>query len=164
MNRTGAIVVLVLSVILLTVGLLFLCAATRDSARFPLALVLLAAGGAGVVWSALSLRRLRDLSPENLSDRITELAKAGGNGEVTLSEVVAQLGVPDDAAVAALNLLERQGQAHRDRVGERDVYVFPGLKPVLVRRRCPYCGSEFSVKTAVYKCPHCGGDLTLKRE
>jgi hypothetical protein len=75
------------------------------------------------------------------------------------------LGVPDEAAVAALNLLERRGQAHRERVGDdaREVYVFPGLKPSLVERRCPYCGAEFSVKKAVYKCPNCGGDLRLEK-
>ena len=28
---------------------------------------------------------------------------------------------------------------------------------------CPYCGTEFSVKTPVHRCPHCGGDLRLER-
>ena len=38
------------------------------------------------------------------------------------------------------------------------------LKPTLVKRRCPYCGTEFSVKQALNKCPHCGGDLKLERD
>ena len=116
-------------------------------------------------WGGLSLRRLRDLAPENLGDRITQLARKG-NGEVTLSQIVAELLVPGEAAIAALNLLERRGQAHREHAGEdaREVYVFPGLKPHLVQRKCPYCGTEFSVKKALSKCPHCGGDLTLKLE
>jgi len=164
MKRTAAIIVLLAAVLFLTVGLVFLCAAVRDTGRLPLALILLAIGGAGTIWSGVTLRRLRDLAPENLSDRITELARAGGEGEVAIVEIVADLGVPDEAAVAALNLLERRGEAHRDRVGEKDVYVFPGLQPSLVKRRCPYCGSEFSVKHAVYKCPHCGGDLRLQKE
>ena len=122
--------------------------------------------GAGLaVWGGLALRRQSDLDPDNLSDRITRLAQRG-DGEVTLSRVVAELRVPDEAAIAALNLLERRGQAHREHAGEdaREVYVFPGLKPHLVQRKCPYCGTEFSVKKALNKCPHCGGDLTLKRE
>ena len=43
-------------------------------------------------------------------------------------------------------------------------YVFRGLKPSLVERRCPCCGAESSVKKAVYRCPNCGGDLRLERE
>ena len=164
MKRTAAIVVLLISVLFLAAGLVFLCAVISEPSRLLLAALLLVIGGGGAAWSAVTLRRLRELDPENLSDRITGLAKASGNGEVTLAEVVADLGVPDEVAVAAFNLLERRGEAHRDRVGERDIYVFPGLKPTKVMRRCPYCGGEFSVKTPVYKCPHCGGDLRLVRE
>ena len=91
------------------------------------------------------------------------MARAG-DAEVTLSQAVSELSVPDEAAVAAQNLLERRGQAYRERRGEREFYVFPGLKPSKVARKCPYCGGEFSVKTPVYKCPHCGGDLKLERE
>jgi len=163
MNRTVGIVVLLISATLLALGLLFLCAATREPSRLLLAGALLVAGGGLAAWSGVTLRRLRELNPENLSDRITELARAS-DAEVTLSRVVAELSVPDEAAVAALNLLERRGQCHRERRGEREFYVFPGLKPSKVTRRCPYCGGEFSVKTPVYKCPHCGGDLRLERE
>ena len=163
MNRTVAIVALAVSAVLLALGLLFLCAATREPSRFLLAGALLVCGGGLAAWSGLALRRLRDLDPENLSDRVTELARAS-DAEVTLSQVVAELGVPDEAAVAALNLLERRGQCYRERRGEREFYVFAGLKPSKVSRRCPYCGGEFSVKTPVYRCPHCGGDLRLERE
>jgi len=72
--------------------------------------------------------------------------------------------VPDEAAIAALNLLENRGQCTRERREEREFYVFPGLKSSKVSRRCPYCGGEFSVKTPVYQCPHCGGNLKLERE
>ena len=164
MKRTLALVALLISVVLLCVGLLFLCAATRQPSRLFLAAALLIVGGGLAVWSGLTLRRLRELDPENLSDRITQLARAGGNPEVTLSQVVAELEVPDEAALVALSLLERRGQCHREFRRERQFYVFPGLKPSMVKRRCPYCGSEFSVKMPVYKCPHCGGDLRLERQ
>ena len=164
MNRSAAIAVIVIAAVLLTVGLLFLCAATRQPSRLLLAGALLVVGGGMAAWGGLTLRRLRDLDPENLSDRITGLARAGGNAEVTLSEAVAELGVPDEAAVAAFNLLENRGQCYREQREEREFYVFPGLMPSKVTRRCPYCGGEFSVKTPVYKCPHCGGDLRLERE
>ena len=163
MNRTMATIVITVAGLLLIAGLIFLCAATSQPSRLLVAVALLLVGGGLAAWGGVTLRRRRDLDPENLSDRITQLARAG-NGEVTLSQTVAELGVPDEAAVAALNLLERRGQCHREYRGEREVYFFPGLKLTLVKRRCPYCGTEFSVKQALNKCPHCGGDLRLERD
>jgi hypothetical protein len=165
MNKTLAIIAIVVAAGLLALGMIFLCAATRELGRLLIATPLLFAGAGSAVWGGLTLRRVRDLDPENLSDRITQLVRTG-EAEVTLAQVVAELGVPDEKAIVALNLLERRGQCHREHVGDdaREVYVFPGLKPSLVERRCPYCGAEFSVKKAVYKCPNCGGDLRLERE
>jgi hypothetical protein len=173
MKKTLAIIAIVVSTLFLMGGLVSLCSAISFVGLEPVGLLLrVAVGGIALVvgtglavWGGLTLRRLRDLDPENLSDRITQLARKG-NAEVTLAQVVAELGVPDEKAIAALNLLERRGQCHREHVGDgaREVYVFPGLKPSLVERRCPYCGAEFSVKKAVYKCPNCGGDLRLERE
>jgi hypothetical protein len=164
MNRTAAIGVLAISVVLLAVGLLFLCAASRQPTRLFLAIALLVIGGGLAAWSGLALRRLRELDPEHLSDRITALAGAGGQAEVTLSQAVADLNVPDEALLEALALLESQGQCYRDNREGREVYVFPGLKETKMVRRCAYCGNEFSVKTPLHKCPNCGGDLELVRD
>jgi len=164
MKRNAAVVVLVISIVLLTGGLLFLCAASRQPTRLLLAIALLVIGGGLAAWSGLTLRRLRALDPEHLSDRITALARAGGQAEVTLSQVVAELGAPNEAALAALGLLESRGQCHHEHREGRDFYVFPGLKETKVVRRCAYCGSEFSVKTALHKCPNCSGELELVRE
>jgi hypothetical protein len=165
MKKTLAIIAMAGAAGLMALGLLFLCAATQEPARIPIATLLLLAGSGLAIWGERTLRRLRDIEPESLDDRITRLA-GKGNGEVTLSQVVAELNASDEAAIAALNTLERRGQCRREHVGDdaREVYVFPGLKPNLVERRCPYCGAEFSVKKAVYKCPNCGGDLRLERE
>jgi hypothetical protein len=165
MSRTLAIVAIGIAAAMLALGMVFVCAATREPTRLFIAALLTLVGAGLAVWGGLTLRHLRDLDPENLSDRITRLARQG-DGEVTLSQVVAELKVADEAAIAGLNLLERRGQAHRERVGEdaREVYVFPGLRPHLLQRKCPYCGTEFSVKKALNKCPHCGGDLKLERE
>ena len=164
MNRTAAIVVLLISAVFLAVGLLFLCAASRQPTRLFLAIALLVIGGGLAAWGGLTLRRLRELYPEHLSDRVTALARAGGNADVTLSQTVAELGVPDEAAFEALALLESRGQCYREVRDGREFYIFPGLQESKVARRCVHCGSEFSVKTALYKCPNCGGDLELKRE
>lgn len=164
MKRIAAIVVLMISVVLLAGGLLFLCAAIRQPRRLLLAIALLAIGGVLAAWSGLTLRRLREVSPEHLSDRITALARAGGHAEVTLSQVVGELRVPDEAAAAALSLLESRGQCHGEHREGGEFYVFPGLKTAKVVRRCAYCGNEFSVKTPLHECPDCGGQLEVVRQ
>jgi hypothetical protein len=164
MSRTTAIIILGIAAALLAGSLFFFFVATIDASWLPVAAILLAVGGTIAVWAGLALRRLAETGPKRVAARITELAEASGQGEVTLAEAVAELGVPHDAAVAGFNLLERQAQCHREYRGEKEVYVFPGLKPSLIKRKCPYCGTEFSVRTPVHRCPHCGGDLRLERE
>jgi hypothetical protein len=164
MNRNIAFIGLGVSAIILAGGLLFLCAATRQPSRLLLAVILLLIGVGMAAYSAYGLRRLRDLDPENLSDRITALAERTPEAEVNLSQVVAELQVPDEAAQAALNLLK---QKHQCQVEYRDgqmVYVFPGLKERKLVRRCTYCGTTFSVKDPVHQCPNCGGEVQLARE
>jgi Zn finger protein HypA/HybF involved in hydrogenase expression len=163
MKRSAAVLVLVISIVPLAGGLLFLCAAARQPTRLFLALALLVLGGGLAAWSGRTLRRLRELDPEHLSDRITVLARAGGHAEVTLSQVVGELRIPDEAALEALASLQGKGQCYREHREGREFYVFPGLKETKVARRCVHCGSEFSVKTPLQKCPNCGGSLELER-
>ena len=164
MKRTILIAAFVVSVILLALGLVFLCAATREPGRLSLSLILLAIGGGLAAWSAFTWRREQQLEPERLADSIIDLARARGGAEVSLAQIVSELNVPTDAAQQALGVLERRGECRRERGPEKDLYIFPGLMEVKVTRRCAYCGSEFSVKKPLQKCPNCGGELELVRE
>lgn len=164
MNRNAALIGLGVSAIILAGGLLFLCAATRQPSRLLLAVILLVVGAGLAAFSALTLRRLRELDPENLSDRITALAEITPEAEVSLSQVVAELQVPDESALAALNLLQQKQQCRVEIRDDQTVYVFPGLKEKKLVRRCAYCGSTFSVKEPLHQCPHCGGEVELVRE
>ena len=164
MKRSAALIILMISVAFLTVGLIFLCAATQQPSRYLLAITLLVIGIGLAIWGGLSLRRLRELNPENLSDTITKLARKGGQYEVSLSEVVAELGIPDEVAQAALDLLVNKGQCQRELRHGASFYVFPGLKDSKVVRRCVYCESAFNVKDPLHVCPNCGGKVELIRE
>ena len=164
MKRTMLIAALAVSVVLLAVGLILLCAATTNPRRLPLSLLLLVIGGGLAAWSALTWRREQRLEPERLADSIIDLARAGGGAEVSLAQIVAELNVPTEATQRALGVLERRGECRRERRAGKDLYVFPGLVEAKVARRCAYCGSEFSVKTPLHKCPNCGGELELVRE
>lgn len=149
-------------VLCLAGGMIFLCAATRNTARLPIALALLVVGGGLAAWAGFRWRRARQLSPDVLDDRITALADSR-DAEVTLAQIVSALDVPDDAARAALSRLEANGVCHQERREGKTVYVFPGLKESKVVRRCTYCGNEFSVREPVHKCPNCGGNLEIVR-
>lgn len=146
--------------IMMAGGLIFLCAATQNVARLPIALALLLIGGGLAAWAGVRWRQARLLDPETLDDRITTLADRY-DAEITLAQVVSDLGVPDEAARAALARLEADGFCRPERREGRMVYVFPGLKESKVVRRCTYCGNEYSVREPLHKCPNCGGNLEI---
>jgi len=152
-----------LAVVLLAVGLVFLCAATNDAGRLPLALILLVIGGGLAFWGGTSLRRAIALDPENLSDRITRLARQSGQGEVTLSQAVSALNAPDEAVEEALRLLVEREQVYPEYRKDREVYVFAGLRAARMIRRCESCGTEYSVKEPIYTCTRCGGKVEVVR-
>jgi hypothetical protein len=141
-------------------GLIFLIAAVANPARWPVALVLLAAGGGLAVWAGLRRRRSQRLDPVALADEITALADRR-DAEITAAEIVSDLNVPLTAAYQALARLEQRGFCHQERRGERTVYVFPGLKESRVVRRCAYCGNTYPVRDPLHKCPNCGGQLEI---
>ncbi len=160
MNRTIAIVAFIGSILVLALGLLFLCAASVVPGRLPLAIVLLVIGAVGAGASALFYWRWTNLRPGALAVRITQLA-AENNGEVTLAQAMSALGISETAATPAFQALIDKGQCQRERRGEEVLYIFPGLKEHKVVRRCVYCGSTFPVKEPLQKCPNCGGNLEL---
>lgn len=163
MNRTASYLVIGMAVLLLVGGLVFLCAATGNTGRLPLALILLVIGGGLAFWGGTSLRRAVALAPDNLDDRITRLARQSGHGEVTLSQVVSALNAPDEAVEEALRLLVERGLAYPEYRQDREVYVFPGLRTTKMIRRCESCGTEYSVKEPIYTCTQCGGKVKVVR-
>jgi hypothetical protein len=163
MNRTISYLAMGIAILFLAAGLVFLCAATRDAGRLPLALILLVIGGGLAFWGGTSLRRAIAVDPENLSDRITRLARQSGHGEVTLSQAVSALKAPDEAVEEALRLLVERGQAYPEYREDREVYVFPGLRTAKMVRRCASCGTEYSVKEPIYTCTQCGGKVEVVR-
>ena len=163
MNKTLALIVLVIGGLMLGLGLLFLCASIRAPQRLVMAALLIVIGGAGVAWAGTTWRRLSDIEPKRLADRIVEMARAQGKFETTSAEAVAGLAAPAATVQAALEILQTRGEVVPEQRDDRRVYTFPNLKESKVERRCPYCGSQFPVKQELFKCPHCGGNLELKR-
>lgn len=163
MNKTAAIVVLLVGALMLGLGLLFLCASIRAPQRMILAVLLIVIGAAGAAWAGTTYRRLGDVEPRRLADRIVEMVRLQGKFETTEAEAVAGLAAPAANVQAAFDLLQARREAAPEQRDDRRVYVFPNLKESQVERRCPYCGAQFPVKQALAQCPKCGGNLELKR-
>jgi len=164
MNRFIALLLLASGVLGLAFGLLFLCASTNDPGRLPLAVILLLLGGGLAAGGGFLLRRQRELSPETVADRIIVLAQADDDAELTVTEIVAGLRLPEPAVVEGLDLLEKRGRCRREYPDDHAVYVFPGLKESKLIRKCAYCGTIFSVKEPLHTCPKCGGTVELVKE
>lgn len=148
-------------VLFLAGGLVFLCAASQGIAsRFLVALVLLTLGAGLSAWAGLRWRRVRDLAPDVVESRIVALADAH-DAELTLSQILSDLHIPEGVARSALSRLEAQGLVRPERREDRLVFTFPGLRESKVVRRCAYCGSEYSVRQPLHKCPNCGGNLEI---
>jgi hypothetical protein len=163
MNKTVALMVMLVGALMLGLGLLFLCASIREPQRLILAVLLIVIGGAGVAWAGTTWRRLSEIEPKRLADRIVEMAKLQGKFETTAAEAVAELSAPAANVQAALEILQSRGDAVPEQRDDRRVYVFPNLKETKVVRRCPYCGVQFPVKQAITQCPNCGGNIELQR-
>ncbi len=163
MGKKGlAIIAIVIAIVLFMGGLVFLIAADRLS-YFMTAVVLLAIGG-GVLWYAISvLRRLRELSQENLEAGIIDLARRLG-GELSVAQVQAEFRIGNELALETLERLRRRGTCQMEPRAGRTVYLFKGVLPAKAVKRCPYCGSEFAVRSAIHQCPNCGGTLEITRE
>ncbi|NJN66197.1 MAG: hypothetical protein HC884_05535 [Chloroflexaceae bacterium] len=164
MKRIAALIAIVVGALLLVLGLIFLIAAIANPQRLLNALALAVLGVPLIAFGIWVLVREKQLSADTLDDSIVELARRS-NAEVTVDQVVAELGVPDQAARDALDLLERRQQARGEWREDRKVYLFPGLKESKVVRRCAHCHSIFSVAQPLHKCPNCGStEVELVRE
>ncbi len=153
---------IVLAILFLLLGLIFLIAADSTS-RLLTAVALLAIGGALLVLAIGILRRLRELHPDSLDIAVVDLARRVG-GEVSVSQVQAELQVPTGTALETLERLRRQGQAQLEPRAGRTVYLFKGVLPAKAVRRCQYCGTEFAMREAIYQCPNCGGRVEIIKE
>lgn len=163
MRKGLSIFAIIAAIPLLVFGVVFLIAAASAPSRFSVALVLLLFGGALLAWGALNLRRLAEISPEALATGIVDLARRLG-GEVTVAQVQAEFRIPSEMALGALERLRGRGDCQREQRQDHDVYLFKSVMPAKAIKRCPYCGSEFAVKSAMRDCPNCGANLEILKE
>lgn len=162
MKKILAIIAMLVSIVLLTFGLLFLIAAMLKPERILVAVALLASAALLLVWAIATLRREAEVSPEALATGIVTLARRLG-GEVTVEQVEAEFRISAARALETLDKLRAAGQAQVEQREGRLVYILRGLQAAAVTRRCPYCGSNFPVREAIRQCPNCGASLEINK-
>jgi hypothetical protein len=160
MNRTWPTIAVIASVPLLVLGIVFLIAAMTNPGRIFVALAFLVFGGALLIGGALSLRRAAEISPEALATGIVDLARRL-DGEVTVAQVQSEFRIPQGMALGALERLRGRGDAQRERRGDHWVYTFKSVMPAKAIKRCPYCGTEYSIKSAIRECSNCGAAVEI---
>lgn len=163
MSKLTSILIVLLSIPFLGFGLIFLIATSTNPSRFMTAVALLFIGGLLLAAGALRLRRLAEISPESLATGIVDLARRLG-GEVTVAQVQSEFRISSAMALGALERLRGRGDCQREQRKDLDVYLFKGVMPAKAIKRCPYCGSEFAVKSAMRDCPNCGANLEITKE
>lgn len=162
MKKLPAILAVLASIPFFTFAILFLIAASKNASR---ALVALAFGAIAVfllIVGLRALRRLADISPENLKTGAVDLARRLG-GEVTVTQLRAEYAISLELATRVLEGLVADGSCRREQREERQVYVFTGLLPALKEKVCPYCGSKLPVRSSLRKCPNCGAALEITK-
>ncbi len=162
MKKVWAIIATILSIPLLLLAAVFLVAAMVKPERLLVAGVLFIFGGALLFPAIAIFRRQAEISPEALATGALTLARKAG-GELTSEQMAAEFRIPASRAQETLERLAAAGQAQAEVRNGRSIYVFPGLQPARVTRRCPYCGSEYPVRDALTTCPHCGATLTISK-
>jgi len=163
MKKLSATIAVIASIPLLVLGVIFLIASASSPSRFFVAVVFLLFGATLLAWGALTLRRLAEISPEALATGIVDLARRLG-GEVTVAQVQAEFRIPNHMALGALEKLRGRGDCQREQRTDHDAYLFKSVMPAKAIKRCPYCGSEYAVKSAMRECPNCGATLEIVKE
>jgi hypothetical protein len=162
MKKFWMILLVILAIPLVTLGILFLIAASGTPARLLPALALLVVGCALLVVGLRGLRRLAEINPEAVKTGAVQLAQRLG-GELTVSQLRAEYRIPQELAARVLEELVAEGNAKREQREERLVYVFTGLLASLKEKSCPYCGTKLPVRSALRKCPNCGASLEITK-
>ena len=162
MKKVPAVLVVLLSIPLLTFGILFLIAAVNAPSRGLVGLALLAAGAVLLIVGLRWLRRLAAISPEALRGGAVTLARRLG-GELTVSQFRSEYRISREMATDVLEKLVAAGVARREDREERFVYVFAELLPSMAEKVCPYCGTDLPVRSVLRKCPNCGAQLEITK-
>ncbi|MHB9031608.1 MAG: zinc ribbon domain-containing protein [Anaerolineae bacterium] len=162
MKKLPAIIAVLLSIPFYTFGVIFLIAASSKPSRALVGLALAAVATFLLVIGLRRLRRLAEIAPDALRTGAIDLAQRLG-GEVTVAQLRAEYRISQQLATQVLEQLVAEGSCQRDEREERVVYVVTGLKPSMVEKVCPYCGTKLPVRSDLRKCPNCGANLEMQK-
>jgi hypothetical protein len=164
MNRAflyfTAIVLVIVAAGLLFIGLAFLIVAAKSPGDLLPALAMLAVGGVLLGWSLGKLKALAAATPDNIDTQVDALAASHG-GELTIAEVVGELGISQADAQGSLHRLVSRGVCRSEPRNGTEFYIFAGLKQTMKVKKCGYCGNVYPVAQAGRQCPSCGGNLDI---
>jgi len=144
-------------------GLLFLLGSDGQGHRLVVAAVGLLVGGGAVLAGAWLIHEARRWSPVVVMAEVMALARER-DGQLLEEDLEAALGPRTAVARGVLKELSRAERVRVRSASEGGGWVFPGLMPRLLLRRCAHCGHEAPLSSEAVACPSCGSTLELSRE
>lgn len=120
-------------------------------------------GSKGVVSAAKSVaNEMKRHDPKRLEAEVIKLAQSK-NGKVTLSDVVAACDCPSATAQQCFGSLIRQKLCRPKSEGHLTYYIFENYLKTATVKSCPFCETQFPVRSDESTCPNCGGAIETKQ-
>jgi len=162
-KRVTGVLLVVVGSAGIVLGLLFIIGSGGKAYRMGIAAACLAVGAVLVGGGIRCYKQAEAASPEQLRADILALAKKR-NGELSQSDIAATLGRRAAGASAVLAAMQDEGLCQQRLAQGSAYYVFKGLQPRLLVRRCQHCRTELPVEEQPTECPQCGGKIELDVE
>ncbi len=150
-------ILLLPGVMLALLGLIFVTASDETNSRLRTGLIMLAVSVPLIIPGIILFLKGLSMSPSSIRKKILLIA-ARNNGLVR-EELFQGTSDSTEALDEELNSLVKSGIARRETRNGIMFYIFHGYQFKLKLKKCPYCGSDFSMKSGLETCPSCGGDL-----
>lgn len=99
-------------------------------------------------------------NPRRMETEAIKLAKAHA-GELSVSNVMAELNVDEGIATKTMESLMRQKLCIPREGGDGKTFVFPAFRKKVEVRICDFCGATYEPDKVESACPSCGAKLRI---
>ena len=145
---------------LIALSILFFIASSSNSSRLATALVCGVAGIGSIVAGSAIKKTVEQNTPALIDADVLRLA-AKFDGKLKPDMLVSNLYITKGKALESLDRLAGKGSCRVEMGNDGAYYIFEGVKPKRMVRKCLYCGREQPLSQPITKCPYCGGEVKV---
>jgi DNA-directed RNA polymerase subunit RPC12/RpoP len=145
---------------LIGLSLIFFIASSSGPSRLLTALALGAIGIGSFLGGSILKMSVQQNTPELIDADVIRLASKF-DGKLKPDMLVSKLYITKGQALESLDRLSGNGSCRVEMGNDGVYYIFEGVKPKKMVRKCLYCGREQPIVQAITKCPYCGGEVKV---